>query len=667
MNPSGRQPGYDELFPEPRPLDRMAPFSGFLHNATFKRQLNVAVTAGILCFALFSSLLTSWQGSRQVRQTLLEQGERIAENLARQSTLALLYASADNANDAVNTTLSFPDVMGVEIRDLGGKPLVVRGRLAAGANDAPALDATARQATLEAETGTSWRFVAPVLIKGGDSPFDVAERKDEVLGFVRVVQSKATLARMMMRIFLVNLAVALVFAAGFLFVIQRLTGRLTRPITALSGAMARAERGEDDVHAEAGGPADIRDMAHAFNSMIAAQLERKQALRDAKEAAEAASRAKSEFLANMSHEIRTPMNGVLGMAQLLAGTEQTAEQREYTAIIHSSAEALLTVINDILDLSRIEASKIELERLAFQPRALVHELADIFGAQAAARATGFSATVVDEVPEWVVGDAGRLRQILNNLLGNAVKFTEQGEVALWLHLESAGPGEARLRFTVRDTGIGMTAETVAGLFAPFYQADASTTRRFGGTGLGLSIAQRLADLMGGTIAAASTPGAGSSFTVTLPFGIDAAIHAAAAAAAAPAAPLPRHAHVLVVEDNATNQTVALRMLAKLGARGSVAGNGEEALDILKRLHYDLVLMDCQMPVMNGFEATQRIRAGDAGAAKTGVRIVAMTANVMQGDREKCLAAGMDDYLAKPISFGELSAKLVHWLPNREIG
>ncbi|MDO8930752.1 MAG: ATP-binding protein [Rhodocyclaceae bacterium] len=645
----------------------MASLTGFLQNATFKQQLNVAVTAGILCFALLSSLLTSWQGSGQIRQTLREQGERVAENLARQCTLALLYSSADNANDAVDATLSFPDVTGVEIRDLAGSPLVVRGRHAGDAGDAPLADPAVRHAYLEAETGESWRFVAPVLIKGGDSPFDVAERKDEALGFVRVVQSKATLTRMMMQVFLTNLVVALVFAAAFLFLIHWLTGRLTRPITALSGAMARAERGEDDVHAEAGGPRDIRDMAHAFNSMIAAQRERKQALHVAKEAAEAASRAKSEFLANMSHEIRTPMNGVLGMAQLLEGTAQTAEQREYTQIIQSSAEALLTVINDILDLSRIEANRMELEYLSMSPRALVHELADLFGAQAAAKAVGFSVVVAADVPESVVGDPGRLRQVLNNLLGNAIKFTERGAVSLALQREPGNPGEAMLSFSVNDTGIGMAPATVANLFAPFYQADASTTRRFGGTGLGLSIARRLVDLMGGTLAVASTPGVGSTFTVRLPFALDHAAPAEAAEVAWPAAQLPGQAQVLIVDDNATNRTVALHMLEKLGARGAVAGHGEEALDILRHLPCDLVLMDCQMPVMNGFEATRRIRLGEAGAARAGVRIVAMTANAMQGDREKCLAAGMDDYLAKPLSLGKLTETLAHWLPRRDAG
>jgi PAS domain S-box-containing protein len=254
--------------------------SGFLRQAAFKQQLSVAVTIGVFVFALFSSLLTSWQGSRQIRQTLVAQGEHITDSLADQSTLALLYASAENAVGVVNTALSFPDVKRVEILHASGQPLIVRGQAADG-EGAGQPDATAREAYLEAETPDSWRFVAPVRVRNaGDSPFEMEQRPEEVLGFVRVVQSKETLSRMLTRVFLTNIAISLFFAAVFLFAIQWLSGRITKPITALSEAMARAEHGESEVRASVTGPKDIRDMAQAFNSMIAALQERERALRD---------------------------------------------------------------------------------------------------------------------------------------------------------------------------------------------------------------------------------------------------------------------------------------------------------------------------------------------------------------------------------------------------
>ncbi|HEX8989643.1 MAG TPA: ATP-binding protein [Rhodocyclaceae bacterium] len=257
------------------------PFAGLLRQAAFKQQLSVAVTTGILLFALLSSLLTSWQGSRQIRQTLLSQGEHIAENLADQSTLALLYASADNALGVVNTTLSFPDVKRVEILQAGGQALIVRGDAIDGAADFPLPDPAARTAYLEAETPDAWRFVAPVRVKNErDSPFEMEQRPEEVLGFVRVVQSKETLSRMLTEIFLTNIAISLFFAGVFLFVVQWLSSRMTEPITALSDAMARAEHGESEVRAAVSGPKDIRDMAQAFNSMISALQERERALRE---------------------------------------------------------------------------------------------------------------------------------------------------------------------------------------------------------------------------------------------------------------------------------------------------------------------------------------------------------------------------------------------------
>jgi CheY-like chemotaxis protein/signal transduction histidine kinase len=420
---------------------------------------------------------------------------------------------------------------------------------------------------------------------------------------------------------------------------------------------------------------ELSILADGFNSMLDHIQQRDQQLLDAKQIAERANIAKSTFLAQMSHEIRTPMNGVMGIASLLSGTSLDEKQAQYVRTINRSGEALLDVVNDILDFSKIEAGKLELEKIPFRVKDIAEEAIALLSEHAHRKGLGMSFQIDPSIPPSVDGDPGRLRQVLVNLLGNGVKFTSKGQVDLTVSLEKRNGEEVNLLFKVQDSGIGIRRDKLDRIFSAFSQAEDFTTRRFGGTGLGLVISKQLVQFMGGKIGVESEEGKGTTFWFTAVF----AITKNNAFSLTGDHDYPHEkwglcgeqeccrffdAHVLVVEDNQTNQIVIRDMLENMGCRIDMAENGLEAVDAIGTAPYDLVFMDCHMPCLDGYEASRRIRQNGAQSRNRHLPIIALTAHAMKGDQELCLAAGMDDYVSKPCSESQIKAILQKWLPHK---
>jgi signal transduction histidine kinase/ActR/RegA family two-component response regulator len=622
------------------------------------RTLAISLGPALLLTLLLTGYFTSTR-LQDLREELDQTGQQIANQLAPAAEYGVISGNTPILDSLLRASLNTPHVRFIEVHDIEGQLL-----------------GYAEQANAVQDSKVEV-FKAPILRQtiAVDDPFQLSPARtqpdtgENALGVVVVGMTDEAFSRRQQQILLRAGCLALLALALTLLLAYRLARSLSQPIRAMDRAVQAIQKGEYRTELPTTDGSELGELARHINRLATAleqaQQEQQRSITQlvaAREESERANRAKSDFLAMMSHELRTPMNGVLGMLQLLETTEQSSEQVEYTTLATESTEHLLKVINDILDFSRIERGSLALENIPFRLLELIVGSVQAFRHSAQQRGLQLRVETQPGLENIEArGDPTRLRQILVNLLGNALKFTEEGNITVTTSWRIQDAQTLWLSCAVSDTGIGIPTERLQHMFDAFQQADTSTSRRYGGTGLGLSIARTLAERMGGHLLAESTVGQGSIFTLEIPLPWrEGRTEEQAILVDEP--PPGAEQTVLLVEDNPVNQTVIEAMLRSLGYQTQLVGDGAQALQAVREKPYGAILMDCRLPGLDGYAASRQIRATEG--PNRGTPIIALTANALPGDREACLAAGMNDYLAKPFKRSDLRRALQRWMGSR---
>lgn len=626
----------------------------------------LGILPALILLILLLGLLT-WQRFGDAEAELDGKGRFVARHLASASEYGVLSGNYEDLRQQARMALQDPEVRYVLFTDTEGVVLLYQG--------AEEHDALTEQRQESLRTYRARIYRQPLVLAADVEPVlpVTAPSRPEVIGEVTLGLSNASVAARQREILLASLAPALAAVIAALWIAARLARTIASPINQLSQLVRQIRgggyhvRGSQPLQGElAGLQNDINELAAALERARREQDAAMADLREARQRAEAASQAKSGFLAMMSHELRTPMNGVIGMLQLLESSPLSQEQREYAAAAIQSTNHLLEVVNDILDFSRIESGRMTMESLFFAPEELLRNCVANFRYLALQKGLQVNLEGTEALAGLEVrSDPTRMRQVLSNLLANAIKFTDQGHVTVRAAVELVeGSSRVVLYLSVADTGIGIAADKLAGLFDAFSQVDSSTSRRYGGAGLGLAISRRLCTMLGGQLEVDSAPGEGTCFTATFTLDSRPLSERRRSERGQEGMPL-LHGRVLLVEDNAVNRMVAQRMLGGTGLSISTAENGEQALVMLETEVFDCVLMDIQMPVLDGLEATRQLRQRERATGRRRTPVVALTANALAGERERCLAAGMDDYLSKPFQRRTLLHVVARYLLHAE--
>jgi len=610
-------------------------------NIGFGQQLGIVFSVGIFVLALVTTVVVSNVSTQALRERVISEGEQLVEQMAQQSTLALLYESVDNAEEAVNVFIDFKDIVGISIYHRDGTTFYHSG-------EAETLFSADREVVVKSllvsEDQNNLVFMAPVLVEeqSFDQPYDLETTSVEIIGYVSVAINKSSLREMATNIFVYNFIFSFGAAAILLVILLAISRRLLKPIQYLASNMLAVQRGEEVKPAQMKGPLDIQEMFSAFNTMIEILRKREQELQKSRDEAFELAELKGQFAANVSHELRTPMNGVLGMLEMLEESSLTGKEREYLNVARNSAKSLLSLINDILDFSKNEAGKAILDIKPFDLFEQIDEITALLGTQTQKKKIDFVNVMDENLPTTYLGDENRIRQVIINLLSNAIKFTQSGTVGIKVDREDKELSEGHklnLKFQITDTGIGIDNQKLGHIFEAFSQADGSTTRKFGGTGLGLSICRQLVELMDGKIGVESEVGVGSCFWFSLPL----EVVGDSTKKVIPEVPIDRNIKVLVVDGNNSVIGGVRSMMARLGmsceSAESYSQGKSKILDANSTHPYDLVFVDEEI---ESIEPEGLISAAKIVNSKALGVILSFNIRDYSVENNRCL------YLAKPI-------------------